>query len=110
MTQTIFHWDLPQGLYDRYGGWLNKEEITKDFVHYSRVCFEAFGDRVKHWYVASSTINYEQKLKGIRGPRLTINEPWVVSVLGYGRGIFAPGRSGDRTKSPDGDSLTEPWM
>ena len=42
--------------------------------------------------------------------RLTMNEPWCVSILGYGRGVFAPGRSSDRTRSPEGDSSTEPWM
>jgi beta-glucosidase len=46
---TIFHWDLPSALEERYGGWTNFEEITKDFARYSRVLFERFGDRVKNW-------------------------------------------------------------
>ncbi|KAF9531231.1 glycoside hydrolase family 1 protein [Crepidotus variabilis] len=87
---TLYHWDLPQALHDRYGGWLNKDEVVKDYTNYAKVCFEAFGDRVKHW--------------------LTINEPWCVAILGYGRGVFAPGRSSDRQRSPEGNSSTEPWI
>lgn len=49
---TLFHWDVPAGIDSRYGGFLpgdREEELYLDFERYSRVCFEAFGDRVKHW-------------------------------------------------------------
>ncbi|XP_071511195.1 cytosolic beta-glucosidase-like [Diadema antillarum] len=66
---TLFHWDLPQALQD-VGGWAN-ETVIEHFKDYAELCFQRFGDRVPLW--------------------ITFNEPWVVSVLGYGLGIFAPG-------------------
>ncbi|CAB9498958.1 2H-1,4-benzoxazin-2-yl glucoside beta-D-glucosidase [Seminavis robusta] len=71
---TLFHWDLPQQLEDDVGGWLDPSGIVVDaFANYSRICFEAFGDRVQHW--------------------ITLNEPWTVAVHGYNDGIKAPGRN-----------------
>ena len=58
---TLYHWDLPQGLEDRYGGWLDVAEVQKDFERYARVCYERFGDRVKNW--------------------ITLNEPWIQSIF-----------------------------
>ncbi|KAF1955311.1 beta-glucosidase [Byssothecium circinans] len=87
---TLFHWDLPDNLDKRYGGLLNKDEFSKDFENYARVCFKAFGDKVKFW--------------------ITFNEPWCSSVLGYSIGQFAPGHTSDRSKSAVGDSSTEPWI
>lgn len=43
-----------------------------DFAAYAEVCFQRFGDRVKHW--------------------ITFNEPWVYSHAGYDIGKKAPGR------------------
>ena len=69
---TLYHWDLPQALQDEYGGWLNLQ-VVEHFKAYAALCFERFGDRVKNW--------------------ITFNEPWVITILGYGQGAFAPGRN-----------------
>jgi len=87
---TLFHWDLPDELQKRYGGMLNKEEFVADYTNYARVVFKAFGSKVKHW--------------------ITFNEPWCSAILGFNTGLFAPGRTSDRTKSPEGDSSRECWI
>ena len=86
---TLFHWDLPDNLERRYGGFLNKEEFVADFEHYARVCFKAL-PKVRHW--------------------ITFNEPYCSAILGYSTGAFAPGRTSNRAKNPVGDSSREPWI
>jgi beta-glucosidase len=66
---TLYHWDLPQALQDR-GGWTTRSTVDA-FAEYAGVCLDAYGDRVGTW--------------------LTVNEPWVASVLGYRLGLHAPG-------------------
>lgn len=68
---TLYHWDLPLALQLEDDGWLGNK-IPQYFAEYAKVCFERFGDRVKNW--------------------ITLNESWVVAILGYGQGVFAPGR------------------
>ncbi|MBX3381812.1 MAG: beta-glucosidase, partial [Phycisphaeraceae bacterium] len=66
---TLYHWDLPQALFDR-GGWLSPE-IPAWFAEYTRVVVNRLGDRVKHW--------------------ITINEPQIFIGLGYREGKHPPG-------------------
>ena len=45
---TLFHWDLPQALQDRYLGWQSRE-VVKDFGTYAEVVGKNLGDRITHW-------------------------------------------------------------
>jgi beta-glucosidase len=70
---TLYHWDLPQAL-EEAGGWRSRD-VTERFAEYAAACFDAYGDRVQWW--------------------LTINEPWIVGLLGYLLGLHAPGYRDD---------------
>jgi len=72
---TLYHWDLPQALQDR-GGWASRDSVAW-FTEYAELMADRFGDRVKNW--------------------MTINEPWVIAVLGHLEGLFAPGISDWKT-------------
>jgi len=86
---TLYHWDLPAGLENKYLGWLSPR-IEKDFAAYADVCFEQFGNRVKKW--------------------ITLNEPWTFCFMGYVVGAFAPGRCSDRSRCAEGNSSTEGYQ
>jgi beta-glucosidase len=66
---TLNHWDLPQALEDR-GGWTNRDSVNW-FTEYAQIVFDRLGDRVSYW--------------------ATHNEPFVIAILGYAEGQFAPG-------------------
>ncbi|KAF7809051.1 beta-glucosidase 40 [Senna tora] len=88
---TLYHWDLPQALEDKYKGWLSPT-IIRDFSTYAETCFEKFGDRVKHW--------------------ITFNEPHNVALMGYDLGFDAPGRCSILLHQlcKEGNSATEPYI
>lgn len=67
---TLYHWDLPQALQDRQGGWLSRETVSA-FLDYTDAVTRRLGDRVKHW--------------------ITHNEPWCTAFLGHHEGVHAPG-------------------
>ncbi|KAM0272884.1 hypothetical protein ACHAQH_008512 [Verticillium albo-atrum] len=81
---TLYHWDAPQALYDRYQAFLDTEEFRADYIRYARLCFERFGDRVKQW--------------------VTFNEPYIISIFGHLNGTLAAGH-----RAQDGfDTKNEP--
>jgi beta-glucosidase len=67
---TLYHWDLPQSLQDKYGGW-RSTETCKAFADYAGYVAERLTDRVKQIF--------------------TLNESGRFVYFGYGSGIDAPG-------------------
>jgi len=67
---TLYHWDLPQALQDRVGGWESRD-TAKAFADYAGYVAEKLSDRVKHFF--------------------TINEFTTFVEWGYGTGLLAPG-------------------
>jgi beta-glucosidase len=67
---TLYHWDLPQALQERGGGWESRD-TSKAFADYAGYVAERLTDRVKHIF--------------------TINEFGAFVELGYRIGVHAPG-------------------
>ncbi|CAH1230913.1 LCT [Branchiostoma lanceolatum] len=58
---TLYHWDLPQALHEKYGGWMN-EAIVDDYHNYATFAFQTFGDRAhtKAWHTYDTTFRHLQ--------------------------------------------------
>src|SRR5215471_5130627 len=67
---TLYHWDLPQALEDRVGGW-RSSDTSKAFGDYSGYVAARISDRVRNIF--------------------TLNEAGRFLNFGYGLGIDAPG-------------------
>ncbi|WP_114571474.1 glycoside hydrolase family 1 protein [Exiguobacterium flavidum] len=72
---TLYHWDLPLALQNRYGGWESRQ-IIEDFHAYSLALFKRYGDRVKYW--------------------VTLNEQNIFIKFGYKTALHPPGVQDDK--------------
>ena len=61
---TLYHFDLPQCLQDRYGGWADRKCIDA-FLKYCKVCFAEYGKKVKYFL----TINEQNMMVLYQGHR-----------------------------------------
>jgi beta-glucosidase len=71
---TLFHWDSPQALENRYGSWQSRE-MAQDFADYVTAVVSRLGDRITHW--------------------MTLNEIMCFTHIGYAVGhtpLHAPGQ------------------
>ncbi|KAK0409938.1 hypothetical protein QR680_004850 [Steinernema hermaphroditum] len=83
---TLYHWDLPLSLQDR-GGWLN-EKVIDWFGNYASLCFQLYGEKVKHWITLNEP--YSQIQNGYCADDGTVHAPamkgqceWTAYLVGY---------------------------
>ncbi|HKA69822.1 MAG TPA: GH1 family beta-glucosidase [Actinomycetes bacterium] len=61
---TLYHWDLPQALHDRHGGWQSKQ-TAQAFADYAGYIAEQLGDRVMHYFTINEFASFVEG--GYRG-------------------------------------------
>ena len=57
---TLYHYDLPWALVEKYQGWLDRRIVT-DFEYYAKFVINEFKDKVKYW----TTINEQSIIVSI---------------------------------------------
>jgi beta-glucosidase len=109
---TLYHWDLPQALQDRYEGW-RSADTAKAFADYAGYVAEQLGDRVKHYFTINEFRSFADG--GYQGadvqvgggktlhlgaaPGMTLSDPELRqvrhhAVLGHGLAVQAIRASG----------------
>ncbi len=99
---TLFHWDLPQSLQDKYGGWKSKE-VGKLFADYSAYVVNNLKDKVEYW----STMNeiccftilahvYDKHAPGGIENKKVSNQTVHNALLGHGLALRAIRESGNK--------------
>ena len=102
---TLYHWDLPQTLQDRYGGWRSRD-TAKAFADYAGYVTGRISDRVKSIFTINECARLVQAgfgtgidAPGLNLPQREINQVRHHVALGHGlavQAVRAHGRSGTR--------------
>jgi beta-glucosidase len=103
---TLYHWDLPQALHDRHGGW-QSVETSKAFAEYAGYVAAQLGDRVKHYFTINEFRSFVETgyqvveveiggktlqlggAPGLRLPDLELRQVRHHTVLGHGLAVQA---------------------
>ncbi|MBF2078786.1 MAG: beta-glucosidase [Synechococcales cyanobacterium T60_A2020_003] len=72
---TLFHWDSPQALDDRYGSWRSRE-MASDFADYVSVVVRHLGDRVTNWMTINEIVCFTHMGYGVR--QVPVHAPGTV--------------------------------
>jgi beta-glucosidase len=92
---TLFHWDMPQSLEDRYGGWRNKA-VSQLFADYAGLVAGRLSDRIKFWTTMNEIICFTwlsygtgRHAPGILEPQKIVNQIIHNAILGHGLAVSA---------------------
>lgn len=87
---TLFHWDLPYTLQERYKGWQSRE-TPRRFADYAALCGRRLGDRVKNWFTINEIRCFTESAHGSDRmapggilPRPQVNQTIHHAMLGHG--------------------------
>jgi beta-glucosidase len=95
---TLFHWDSPQALEDRYGSWRSRE-IAEDFADYVTATVTQLGDRITRWITLNEMSCFTHMGYGTKPPEhapgtivARLQDVWQTShhaLLAHGLGVQA---------------------
>jgi beta-glucosidase len=102
---TLYHWDLPQSLQDRVGGW-QSSETSKAFANYAGYVAKRLTDRIRNIFTlneAGRFVNFGYgwsiDAPGLKLPLAELNQVRHHVALGHGlavQAIRAHGRAGTK--------------
>jgi len=113
---TLFHWDLPQALEDKYGGWRGKD-VARRFADYAAICAEQYSDRVTDWMTVNEiecftvmAYGIDRHAPGGKQPAQVVNQSVHNALLGHGLAVGAL-RATAKVKPSIGlaENLSAPW-
>jgi beta-glucosidase len=92
---TLFHWDLPQALQDRFGGWQSRE-TSKAYAAYAGYVAGKLSDRIHHFFttnefVCFTDLSYKvgQFAPGLKLGAAQVNQIRHHGILAHGLGVQA---------------------
>jgi beta-glucosidase len=92
---TLFHWDLPQALEDRFGGW-QSADTSKAFADYAELVAKRFSGRIRHFFTTNEFSCFTddgyatgEKAPGKRLAPAQVNQVRHNAVLAHGLGVQA---------------------
>ncbi len=95
---TLFHWDLPLRLEEKFGGWRSKETVKK-FADYAACIARELGDLIKNYFTINETLCFtllahDKRFQPRHAPGKmesgkTVNQIVHNALLGHGMALKA---------------------